>query len=253
MRRAALFVQGRVVLGVTHGDAFGQLTEIEQSAELLISGFFDPETQEFEADDTNQHFYDKEICLIRHAQPLDLFDPDTSISPEGVEQAEQVASFLTESVDLEDVTCITSPLLRCLQTAQIIYKTSHLTFEVDPCVMETPPVEFHLKNHHELFPFFNWSTFFDWDLCPESPSVFLQRTRSALRHLPHRCIIVTHLGTICNISRLALCEQKAQKVIGSGLPPASVTYIKQQDVRCMNENKTDDRPTPESGKDSGGM
>ena len=234
-------------MGVTHGDAFGQLTETEQSAELLVSGFYDSDTEEFETDDTSQHFYDKEICLIRHAKPLDPLDPDTDISPEGAEQAHRVATFLSESFDFKDVVGITSPLLRCLKTAQIIYQVSHLTFEVDPRVMETPPVEYHLKNHHHTFPFFNWGTSLDWDLCPESPSVFLQRTRSALRHLPHRCIIVTHLGTICNISRLALCEQKAQKVIGSGLPPASVTYINQHEVRCINENKSDDRPALESG------
>lgn len=250
MRRAALFVHGRIVVGVTHGDAFGQLTEIEKS-DMLVSGFFDPETEEFVTpDDPTQHFYDKEICMIRHATVQDQLDPDTDISDEGVEQAQRIANFVAENFDPEEFTGLTSPLLRCLKTAHIIQEQSNLTFEVDPRIMETPPVDFHLKNHCDEFPFFNWQTKLDWDLTPETPALFLQRIGSVLRHLPHRCIIVTHMGTICNISRLALCEQKAQKVIGSGLPPASVTFIKQQDVRCLtNENAFDNRPPSEQGQD----
>ena len=250
MRRAALFVHGRIVVGVTHGDAFGQLTENEQSAEVMISGFFDSETLEFETEKEEEHFYDKEICLVRHADPLDQMDPDTDISPEGIERTKQVANFLAENLD-KDFVGITSPLLRCLKTAQIIQRITNIVFEVDPRVMETPPIDFHLINHHEKFPLFKWPTSLDWDLTPEPPDVFLQRTKSALLNLPHHSIIVTHLGTICNISRLALCEQKAQKVIGNGLLPASVTHIKQQDVRCIShESQINNRPPFESGQDS---
>ena len=249
MRRAALFVHGRIVVGMNHGDAFGQLTEIEQS-EFMVSGFYDPETEEFTTEDPKDHFYNKELCLVRHAEAKDQTDPDTDISTFGEEQAQQVGSFVAENFQVQNFTGITSPLLRCLRTAQIIQELSHLKFEVDPRVMETPPVDFHLKNHKDRFPQFEWSTNLDWDLCPESPPLFLQRIRSVLHNIPHRCIIVTHMGTICNMSRLALCEQKAQKVIGNGLPPASVTCIEKQDVRCLTyENFIESRPASEQSKD----
>jgi|GEM_PF-6395971 broad specificity phosphatase PhoE len=224
MKKAALYVHGRIVVGFNHGDAFGKLTEIEQH-EFIISGFYDPETEEFDSDSTDDHFYDKEMILVRHANVQDRSDPDTGISEFGAQQIEKLGSFLLENVKIKDYIFLTSPLLRCLQTAQILHQKIDVPIEVCPGVMETPEESFCLKNHKDKFSDFDWPTSHNWDLSPESPEVFLSRIRQTLQGLPHKAIIVTHFGTIFNLARLASCDNKAKEMLNQGIPPASAIEI----------------------------
>ena len=212
MKKAALYVHGRIVVGFNHGDAFGKLTEIEQH-EFIISGFYDPETEEFDSDSTDDHFYDKEMILVRHANVQDRSDPDTGISEFGAQQIEKLGSFLLENVKIKDYIFLTSPLLRCLQTAQILHQKIDVPIEVCP------------KNHKDKFSDFDWPTSHNWDLSPESPEVFLSRIRQTLQGLPHKAIIVTHFGTIFNLARLASCDNKAKEMLNQGIPPASAIEI----------------------------
>jgi len=236
MRRAALYVKGRIVVGVNHGDAFGKLTEQEQNEEIL-SGFFNSETQEFLGEVETDHFFDKDILLIRHALVDDTNDPDTDISSEGERQAESLASLLRTS-NAEDHTFIVSPFLRCLRTADVLQRNLRTKVLVEPLIAETPSFleddeEFCLSNRCEKFPNFDWQTEDDFILRSESPQTFLQRTLFVLQGLPHSCTLITHFGVICNITKLALCEAKARFILNQGVPPASVTYIHQQEVRKL--------------------
>ena len=232
MKKAALYVHGSVIIGFNHGDAFGKLTEIEQH-EFIISGFFDTDTEEFEADSTEDHFYDKEMLLVRHGEVQDQSNPDTCISAAGAEQLEKLASFLLRTLDLKEYFCLTSPLLRCLQTAQILHQIANLQFTVSPGAMETPEKSFCLKNHKDEFPQFDWPTSHNWDLAPETAESFLGRTKQILHGLPHKVIMVTHFGTIFNMVRLTSCNKKANAVFGKGLPPASVISINKKDMERL--------------------
>lgn len=231
MKKAALYVHGRIIIGFNHGDAFGKLTEIEQH-EFIVSGFYNPDTEEFEADSTEDHFYDKEMLLVRHGEAQDQNDPDTGISKTGAEQIEKLASFLLDE-GVKGYVALTSPLLRCLQTAQILHRIVSLQFSVAPEVMETPEENFCLKNHKDEFPQFDWPTSQNWYLAPETPETFLDRIRHTLRGLPHKTIIVTHSGTIFNMVRLTSCDKKASLIFGKGLPPASVIMINKENMECL--------------------
>lgn len=226
MKKAALYVHGRIIIGSNHGDAFGKLTELEQH-EFIISGFYDLDTDKFEADSTEDNFYDKEMFLIRHGEAQDENNPDTGITAVGAEQTKKLAFFLLDT-EIKDFIALTSPLLRCLQTAQILYRIAHLQFSVSSGIMETPTERFCLKNHKDEFPEFDWPTSQNWNLTPETPESFLDRTRQTLHGLPHKAIIVTHFGTIFNMIRLTSCDRKANAIFGKGLPPASVVAINKE-------------------------
>ena len=64
--QAAVFANGRVICGPTHGHAASCLTEAEKDAAL--SGWYDEARKKFIYD--NKFFYMKEIVLIRHAHAL---------------------------------------------------------------------------------------------------------------------------------------------------------------------------------------
>lgn len=233
MKKAALYVKGKIVVGFNHGDAFSKLSEEEQHQEIL-SGFFDDETEEFLGDDDAQHFYDKSIFLIRHALVDDKENPDPDISYEGERQVKSLASSM-RSNNLNDYEFICSPFLRCLKTAAILQESLGLKISVEPRLAETPMFledgeQFFLKNHSQTFSSFQWQTEKDFVLESETKQSFRQRTLIVLKSLPHRCVLITHFGVISNITKLALCEQKAINVLKEGLPPASVTHIHQQEV-----------------------
>lgn len=227
MKKAALYVHGKIVLGFNHNEAFGKLTETEQH-EFIVSGFYDTNTEEFEADMDKDHFYDKEMILIRHTETQDKNNLDSTISLYGIKQAKNIADFLLKNFNNKDYVFLTSPLLRCLQTSQIIQQKINVKFVVSPEIMETPEKCFCLKNHKEYFPEFEWNTESDWNLIPESSEIFLNRIKYSLQNLPHKSIIVTHFGTIFNMTRLSLCENKAKVMFCKKLSPGSIISINKQ-------------------------
>lgn len=247
MKKAALYVKGKIIVGCNHGDAFGQLSQQEQNEEI-VSGFFDEETEEFQGEIDTQHFFNKDILLVRHALVDDTNDPDTDISYEGERQIKSLACFL-RSRNYSDYTFISSPFLRCLRTSEILEKTLSLKVLVEPKIAETPLFlenddQYVLTNRSDQFPQFEWTTHKDFVLQFESKKSFLERTLFVLKHLPHNCILITHFGVICNIAKLALCEQKACEILKNGVPPASITNIHQQEIEKVEqyENKHQSRP-----------
>ena len=222
MKRAAIYVAGKIVVADSHLAAYQQLTRTEQNNDI-VSGFFDSDTEEFDSDMTEDHFYDKEIVLIRHAR-TDENGPDPPLNDEGQMQAEVLAENL-KHLNLDGYVGKTSPLLRCLQTCTIVSQAMSVEFEVDPNIVETG-LDGSISDRSNEFPQFNWP-----EEClqrkPETPEEFEQRVALALRNLPHKTILVTHLGVICNLAKFALCPQKVQNMIG-GILPASTTVIKQQ-------------------------
>lgn len=250
MRKAALYVQGRIVIGDSHLEAYQKLTMIEQYSTSLVSGFFDASTDEFCADCDKDHFFDKELLLIRHATAFDPSNPDTPISEDGIRQAEKLGDLLLD-FDLEGFEAVSSPLLRCLQTASILSQTLGRKFTVQPELAETPVFlddtdTFCVPNRKDQFPQFKWPSSEDFIYNKEAASEFHTRSERVLHSLPSKTIVVTHYGLICNMTRLALCEDRASVVAGQVIPPASVTYINREELQCLGWNHAEhlsNRPT----------
>jgi broad specificity phosphatase PhoE len=236
MRKAALYVHGRIVVGDSHLEAFQKLTVAEQG-ERIVSGAFDTDTAEFDSDLAIDHFYDKDLLLIRHAHVQDNSEPDTPISEDGADQVKKLANTL-KSFDLKDFVGLVSPFLRTLQSALILHEALNLDFRIEGEVMEIPMFledgqQYRLQNHQDKFPQFNWPSPDDWILTKESQRDFTDRAKLALQNFPRKCIVVTHYGFICNIARYALCDQKAEIAVTGAVPPASLTHIYKQEIKCL--------------------
>ena len=112
MKRAALYLCGRIITGGSHLEAFEKLLPNEKDAEI-VSGFFDTDTDEFEADLERDHFYNKEFYLVRHGQVEDPFDLDPKLGECGLEQIRRIASKFA-AANLEGFCGVTSPVRRCI-------------------------------------------------------------------------------------------------------------------------------------------
>src|ERR1700761_1225293 len=129
MRRAALFVQGRVIVADSHLLAFETLTLAEQT-EHIVSGFLDENTGEFDSDLPADHFFNKEMYLVRHGEVESQGEPDPPLSQYGIQEAQRLAQIVVDK-KLSDFQFFTSPLLRCLQTAEIFSRTCRRPVKVD--------------------------------------------------------------------------------------------------------------------------
>lgn len=207
MRVAALYVQGKIVTASSHLEAFQQLSPEEQNCDLT-SGAFDDETGEFQSDLQKDHFYDKKIILIRHGH-VEKNGLDPSLSEKGLKDVSRLSEYLNQ-FDLSKFIGLTSPFLRCLQTAEIISKLTQIDFEVKNELLEPPPElpNFDLKNRYLEFNNFEWSNHTDIHINDESNVDFKNRVHQVLQKLPRRCIIISHSGFIINMASLALSEQK---------------------------------------------
>lgn len=240
MRKAALYIQGRIVVADSHLEAYRKLTLVEQESDALVSGFFDQSTDEFCADCEKDHFFNKEIVLIRHAAISDTEHPDPEISDVGFKQAENIAKSL-DVFPIDEFCFLSSPMLRCLQTANVLSETLGKKIKVDPQLAETPSFledgeTFCVQNRSRIFPNLLWEFSNDMILKKESSAEFLARTLKVLHSLPRKTIVVTHFGLICNMTRLALCDYSARKVVDRGIPPASVTYINKEELTCLGSH-----------------
>jgi broad specificity phosphatase PhoE len=233
MKKAALYINEHIVIGDSHLDAYSKLSPAQKES-VFISGTFNQETGEFEADMLQDHFYQKSILLIRHARVTNADEPDPELCDIGIQETHAMCQQL-KRLDLEGFVGFTSPLLRCLQTTKIISQTINIPFIVDPTIMETPGFlsendTFILKNRCKEFSCFEWNQTEDWDIAYEEFDMFIDRIRYVLQQLPIKSILISHCGFITNMARLALCEEKIE---ACGLPTASLTYIENHKVKCL--------------------
>lgn len=239
--KAALYIEGKVVIADSHLEAFRMLSEDERE-KPLVSGTYDPASGEFISDMPDDHFFNKQIYLIRHGLAYqNLGDNDPEIQVEGLAQAARICD-LFRRCELSGFVGIVSPMLRCLRTALVLHDGLGLPFRVCPGVMETPAFlaeneSVVLKNRHRGFPQFEWKCKENWQIPFESKEAFLARVRSTLKTLPEKSIVVTHFGFICNSARVALCDKKADGVMREGIPPASVIYINRHSMDRMSSNE----------------
>lgn len=241
MKQAALYVCGKIVMADSHLMAFQRLSIQEKQAAEIISGFFNVETEEFESDIPQDHFYDKQMILIRHPD-TERDGQNPSLSSKGVDKTYEIVESLKDK-DLSDYRGITSPMTRCLETADILQKKLDLPFEVNPDVVESPMThdqkEFQIENLQSKYPNFYWPNNKTFFIKKENEIEFRKRTRNVLQNFPHRCIVITHFGVIFHISQDALCEHKANVLFSTGIPRGSVTFINRDTMQMIgtdNEN-----------------
>lgn len=200
----ALYLDGKVVTGVTHGHAFAELSETEKNQiDSIVSGFFDEETGQFIDPDSNIEFYTKSIILIRHgnvAQPYsENLDPD--LSEIGVDEVKRITYFLQKRVNLADTFAYVSPYLRCRHTAQIIADHTRIKVKISSELRE----ESHDKH-----------------------SDFFTRLKGTLDHLPPKSLLISHSDVIEAIIRMATGIEDV-----ASIPTASVTLISKRQAVCL--------------------
>lgn len=243
MKRAALYCAGRVVMGHSHLDAWQQLNEDEKNGHIT-SGFFDSESGEFLSDLAKEHFYNKKICLIRHGCIQFDGSIDPAMSDLGFSEVKEMAEQLSH-MDLTDFVGFTSPLLRCLQTATVLHDMLGLNFTVNPDIMENHfniisealASKTQIANRKSDFPKLNWTSEHYFNPKRETGDEFIERIGRVLSKLPHKCILISHCGVVTNMARLALCDERVDE---HGIPTASVTFIDNQEVKCLGRTSSDE-------------
>lgn len=235
MKRPALYINGRVVEGSSHVNAFEQLSHDEQLEDSISSGTFDTETGEFDGYIEEEHFYRKEILLMRHASVASN-GLDPGISQAGVDQVLAVMPYLRQ-LDLSQFSCKCSPMLRCLETANVIQSCVDVKFCVDPSLAEPPPSleeneDYYVPARQSGFPQYLWPDVAGWLIHQFTTNEFLSHVTEVLRLLPKKSILISHSGFVIRMVRLALCETTMLK---NGIPTASLTHIENREVRCLGK------------------
>lgn len=200
----ALYLNGKIVTGVTHGHAFAELSEEEKDQiDGIVSGFFDEETGHFNDPDSGLEFWSKSIILIRHgqvAQPYqENMDPD--LSEEGIDEVKRITYFLQKRVNLQNTSALVSPYLRCRHTAQIIADHTRIRFKISHDIRE--------ESH-------------------DSHSDFFTRLKKTLDVLPHKSLLISHHDVIEAVTRMATGIENVQSI-----PTASVTLISKRQAVCL--------------------
>tara|TARA_Y100000034_G_scaffold101414_1_gene125720 strand:- start:927 stop:1553 length:627 start_codon:yes stop_codon:yes gene_type:complete len=199
----ALYLNGKIVTGATHGHAFAELTDEEKAnVENIVSGFFDKESGRFVDPDHDLEFYTKSIILIRHGNVspfTDSFDPD--LSEEGVDEVKRITYFLQKRVNLQNTLAYVSPYLRCRHTAQIIADHTRIRFKICQDIREESQ---------------------------DTHSDFFTRLKRTLDSLPDKSLLISHSDVIEVITKLATGIENDEAI-----PTASVTLISKRQAVCL--------------------
>lgn len=198
---AALYVNGKVVTGTHHADAFSKLSNDDKEGEIC-SGFLDQQCGKFVCEDSQ--FYLKKIVMIRHAEAGDGDDPE--ITTRGRTQTQRTASFLKSFVDLKEYTALTSPRQRCRQTAELLQDDIGLEFNIDENLVDD-----------------------DFGSCN-----FDSRLSSLLNQLPSKSFLISHCNFITYLAQLATGSNSLNLNVSN----CSITFIENCHVThigCINE------------------
>ena len=198
---------GKVVTGMNHGEAFGKMSIDEQDNGLFTSGFLDPKTGEFVADE--ETFYLKQLILIRHSEieedtdKVSSFDgsPDPALSDNGRSKADDLACCLQKKLDLSGYAQFTGYATRCQETARIIDSHTNLGVEYLPWLQDMTE--------------------------EESPIQFVCRLKKTLDYIPDKSLVVSHCNCVLNLAQLALglADITSCSKWNGVIPKCSVTIV----------------------------
>jgi len=182
----ALYCSGKVVTGSNHGIASSQLSHHEQ--DIAYSGFYDSEKLKFIREDERQ-FYIKNIMMLRHGNSI---GENENLTELGRNQSQKVAAFLLD-LNLSDYFGFCSPLLRCIETANVITEITKINFQID-------------QNFNKITP-------------EETIEDFKNRIKNTLDWLPAKSLIISHCDFIKTITYF-LSEENPEDI-----PNCSITYF----------------------------
>ncbi len=110
----AVYVNGHLVTGITHADAFSKLPEEHRVGNDFLIGLWCPSTGKFSGD--GKFFFTKKLLLVRHGEPVSYdYDQDPGLSGKGVAQVLNVKAIIRS--EWKDCAVYSSPARRCRQTA----------------------------------------------------------------------------------------------------------------------------------------
>lgn len=201
MKHPALFINGKVVTGTHHGDAFSKLTDEEREC-CLTSGFLDSVNGKFIGDDGE--FYLKKIIMIRHAD-IDSYHNNPGINEKGRKQSEQAAFAIFEKFNCEEFTGFTSPLKRCQETAALIAEKTKIHFSILP----------ELRDQEEN----------------ENIIDFLARIKHTLNTIPEKSILVSHCNCIANLVQFA----SGNDMNDVEIPKCSIVYVENNEILWISK------------------
>lgn len=156
----------------------------------------------------------KELMIIRHARSLynveDTDDLDAGLTNFGHQQARMAGQFLREELGFNYWNVITSPFLRCLETAQHIAEgiESQVNPKVDGRLGEMT-VDYHnidslyVGNRKEKgFSSYDWSDYNPADFAHERMDAYIQRLEEFWEDVPNRSIVITHGSPVLSFIRM---------------------------------------------------
>lgn len=226
---AALYSNGKLVTGCNHGDAFGKLSDEDRDGEIE-SGFFDEQTGRFFTEEYD--FYLKNLYMVRHGEAE---YPNGGLTSVGFAQAHRVADFLGR-YDLSDFVGYVSPYQRCLQTAEIISKTTGIRFTVDVNVRERICHEEHVWSESMDYPQFSWGSEISWGFVPENQRQFQSRISAALASLQAKAVVVSHCDFIVGLTQQAIGKSLADcEEWNNEMPGGSLTMIDAKKLVCVGK------------------
>lgn len=143
----------------------------------------------------------RELIIIRHARSLynvcDTDDLDAGLTEHGHQQAKMVGKFLKDEFGSSYWNIITSPFLRCLETAQHIKEEMPCECTVDGRLGEMT-VDYHeleslyVHRQDSKFAEMDWKGYKFNDFAHELMDEYIQRLEGVWEDAPNRSIIVTH-------------------------------------------------------------
>lgn len=159
------------------------------------------------------YWYKMNLILIRHGESqqnaLLTSQLDSELTPTGILQAHRTGRFLKDKFkDISEYTAITSPYLRCLQTASIIKEETGLNFIVDESPREVM-VNYEIcevLNHSDKFPDFLWSHTGDLTFKKEAPDEFIARMENFYNKIKQydKLLVVSHGTPVTTLYHLSI-------------------------------------------------
>lgn len=202
----------------------GEFSKLPTDVQQQVFGMIDSSPEE------NMNEY----VMIRHGESeynAHLTDNlDSPLTKFGEQQIRKTAHFLAENLsNLTSFVGITSPYLRCLQSARIIREVTGVEFEVDAGVREVMIQydECSVPCRKDEFLEFQWPSDCGWTFFREQPEQFIQRIQEHARRVrtKNKALIVSH-GTPVNTFFECLSGTKPTADVVDYVKNASISYIR---------------------------
>jgi broad specificity phosphatase PhoE len=158
--------------------------------------------------------------MLRHAETIDHTLFDSGLSDNGKKSCSQMSSIFKDP----EIKIFTSPMLRCLETAEILQKicNRNITITVMPNLYEIS-YKSHpdfIPNRKDKFPKFIWPEVDKIYIEKELPHEFFLRVKNIIENLPMKSFLITHHGIIQHIINIMTNHESYRQI-----PLASIITV----------------------------